>query len=121
MAKQILFTYEGTDYTLEYNRKSVVELEKRGFVVNKINTEPLEQLSLLFYGAFLMHHPNTSRAKTDEICEALGNKEELWSSLTEMYAEPVNAFMGGEEDDGEGKVKWGATWEKKPTPPRQNR
>lgn len=31
MAKTINFTFEGTDYTLEYTRASVAALEKQGF------------------------------------------------------------------------------------------
>lgn len=56
MAKQLRFTYEGKDYTLEFNRKSVEQLEKQGFVASDITSKPMSSLPTLFAGAFLANH-----------------------------------------------------------------
>ena len=32
MAKQLIFTYDGKDYTLEFTRRTVAEMEKKGFI-----------------------------------------------------------------------------------------
>ena len=40
MAKTINFTFEGTDYTLEYTRASVAALEKQGFNICLLYTSP---------------------------------------------------------------------------------
>lgn len=48
MAKTINFTFEGTDYTLEYTRASVAALENRGLTsgIFPINLLPLFPPSL---------------------------------------------------------------------------
>ena len=48
MAKTINFTFEGTDYTLEYTRASVAALEKQGFNIGDISDKPLTTLPALF-------------------------------------------------------------------------
>ena len=36
MAKQLNFTYNGKDYTLEYTRRTVTEMEKKGFIAAEV-------------------------------------------------------------------------------------
>ena len=36
MAKQIRFEFEGTDYTLEFTRNSIRQMESKGFKINDI-------------------------------------------------------------------------------------
>ena len=56
MAKQLIFTYEGKEYTLEFTRRTVTEMERKGFSASAITEKPMTTLPALFAGAFLAHH-----------------------------------------------------------------
>ena len=56
MAKQLKMEFEGNEYTLEYNRRTVAEMEKKGFVASEITEKPMSTLPALFAGAFLANH-----------------------------------------------------------------
>ena len=63
MAKKIVITHDGKDYTLEFNRRTVRQMEANGFVVN--TDKPMTMVLDLFHGAFAMHHRNIQRDKTE--------------------------------------------------------
>lgn len=105
MAKQIKFNYDGKEYILEFNRKSVEAMEKQGFTLSDISDKPMSVLPNLFAGAFLMHHKFEKREVIDKIFKGIRNREELFSTLVEMYNEPIVALMS-EPDDDEGNVEW---------------
>ena len=109
MAKQIRFTYDGVDYTLEFTRKSVETMERNGFVITEVFEKPMTLLPTLFAGAFLAHHRFVKRDVIDKIYESLPNKQDLIAKLAEMYNEPIAALLDEPEDE-EGNVKWEATW-----------
>lgn len=108
MAKTISITYKGEDYTLEYTRRSVEQMEKQGFVIADIGDKPMSFLTL-FEGAFIAHHPKVRRSLTDEIYAAIPNKEAFIECLAEMYSEPLDALMAEPEGE-EGNASWGASW-----------
>ena len=56
MAKQLIFTFQDKEYTLEYTRRTVAEMEKKGFIASDITDKPMTTLPALFAGAFLAHH-----------------------------------------------------------------
>ena len=60
-------TETGMDYTLEFNRESVMFAEQRGFKIDDVGDYPMSKTYELFYYAFRMHHRNISREKTDKI------------------------------------------------------
>lgn len=109
MAKQIKFSYKGTEYTLEYTRKTIETMERQGFNLNKIADAPMTTLPTMFAGAFLAHHKFVKREVVEEIYESMTNKEELIGKLAEMYNEPIAALMG-EPEESEGNVEWGTNW-----------
>lgn len=97
MAKQIVISYNGNDYTLEFNRKIVRRMEENGF---KIDTDrPATMITELFKGAFLMHHRRIDQNLVEEIWNAQKKKDELLAILVQMYAEPIASLM--DEDEGE--------------------
>lgn len=104
MATTISFEYEGKKYLLEYDRASVIALEKKGFDIQSPETKPVTTLYLLWEGAFEKHHSNVPIQKRDEILKVLGNKDSLIETLMIMYSEPVQILA--EEEDEEKKVKW---------------
>lgn len=105
MAKQIKFEFKDKAYTLEFTRKSVETMEKRGFKLSDISDKPMSVLPDLFAGAFLAHHKFEKREVIDEIFSGLRNRDELFSTLVDMYNEPIVALMS-EPDDDEGNVTW---------------
>lgn len=109
MAKTINFTFEGTEYTLEFTRKSIETMERQGFVAKDIAVRPMSTLPTLFAGAFLAHHRFVKKEVVDSIFSKLSNKDELVEKLAEMYNEPLETLMSDPEES-EGNLKWGASW-----------
>lgn len=110
MAKQIIFTHGGKDYTLEYTRRTVKQMEAEGFVTAEIDNRPMTLLPALFAGAFKAHHRFVKPEVIDEIYAAMPNKEALIGKLAEMYNEPISALLE-EPDETTGKnVDWVASW-----------
>lgn len=86
MANKITFTYGGKVYVLEYTRKSVEEMERRGFVAEDVLTKPLTVLPELFAGAFIANHRFTKRKLINEIFSKIDDivdKLKEWLGLNE--------------------------------------
>ena len=109
MAKQLRFTYQNKEYVLEYNRRSVEIMEKKGFVASDIETKPVTVLPALFAGAFLANHRYVKQDVIDEIYSKMTNKQELIGKLAEMYNEPIMALVD-EPEESEGNLDWTASW-----------
>ena len=109
MAKQLTFTYDDKEYTLEFTRRTVSEMEKKGFIASEITDKPMITLPALFAGAFLAHHRFVKQETIDAIFSKMVNKEDLVGKLAEMYNEPIMALIEEPEED-EGNVNWTATW-----------
>jgi len=109
MAKTLEFTYKGKDYVLEYTRKSVQEMEKRGFVAADADTKPMTVLPMMFEGAFLAHHRFEKKEVIDEIFSKMSDKENLIAKLAEMYNEPIMTLLD-EPNEKEGNVNWTVNW-----------
>lgn len=109
MAKQLTFTYEGKDYTLEFTRRTVAEMEKKGFIASDITDKPMTTLPALFAGAFLAHHRFVKSDIIDNIYSKLTKKEDLIGKLAEMYNEPILTLVE-EPEEAEGNLDWTATW-----------
>lgn len=109
MAKQLTFTYDGKDYTLEFTRRTVAEMEKKGFIASDITDKPMITLPALFAGAFLAHHRFVKEDIINDIYSKLTKKEDLIGKLAEMYNEPILALVE-EPEKAEGNLDWTATW-----------
>lgn len=109
MAKQIILKYDGKEYTLEFNRKSIQEMERSGFIASEIGDKPMTTLPALFAGAFRMHHRFVDKRVIDEMLYNIENKEEFISRLAELYNEPLLALVD-EPEESEGNATWGASW-----------
>ena len=110
MAKQLKFTYDGKDYKLEFTRRTVAEMEKKGFIASDITDKPMTMLPALFAGAFLAHHRFVKEDVIDDIYSKLTNKEDLIGKLAEMYNEPIMALVEEPDKNTEGNLDWTATW-----------
>ena len=109
MSKQLNFTFEGKDYTLEFTRRTVAEMERKGFVASDITEKPMTTLPALFAGAFLANHRFVKQEVIENIFSKLTKKEDLIGKLAEMYNEPIMALVEEPEED-KGNVNWTATW-----------
>lgn len=106
MSKTITIPYNGTEYTLEFNRESVKLMERAGFDINLIRPQPMIMLPMLFEGAFHMHHRRVEKDVIHKMFDKIKGKDELMNALLELYNEPVKALFAEPEDD-EGNVTWG--------------
>jgi hypothetical protein len=110
MAKKLEFNYKGKDYTLEYTRESVKQMEREGFVANDIVTKPMNTLPKLFAGAFKAHHKyDTKQKQIDEMFDLFQNKDALIEKLAEMYHEPFEALLDDNSDEGN-SIAWEANF-----------
>lgn len=109
MAKQLNFTFKDKEYVLEYTRRTVTEMERKGFIATEVDNKPMSALPTLFEGAFLAHHRFVKKDVIDEIFANMTNKEELIGKLAEMYNEPIMALIE-EPEESEGNVSWTASW-----------
>ncbi len=88
------------EYTLEFSRKTVEKTERAGLDVNRLESASMTMIPLLFWGAFLMHHPHMTREQTDKILfEGLGglNEEEM-AYLGKLYAAPFQTLIASEDE-----------------------
>ena len=109
MAKQLRFTYNGKEYVLEFTRRTVSEMERKGFIASEVEAKPMTTLPALFEGAFLAHHRFEKKEVVNAIFNKMTNKEELIGKLAEMYNEPILALVE-EPEENEGNVEWTASW-----------
>jgi len=88
------------EYTLEFSRKSVVKAEQAGLDVNQLESKSMTMIPLLFWGAFLMHHPHMTKEQTDKILfDGLGglNEDEM-AYLGKLYAAPFQTLIASEDE-----------------------
>lgn len=93
---------KGIEYTLEFNRESVIFTNNQGFKASELTDNLEGMLPILFYGAFRMHHRDISRQKTDKMLwEDIGEvSQDFIVRLVELYTEPRNALI---KDDAKPK------------------
>lgn len=109
MSKQLNFEYKGIQYTLEYTRKSVEQMEREGFIAEDIKIKPMSMLPTLFAGAFKAHHRFVKAELIDEIFSKMTNKGELIGTLAEMYNEPIMALIEEPAESSE-NLNWTQSW-----------
>lgn len=109
MAKTITLTYEGREYTLEFTRTTIAEMERRGFRATDIEAKPMSTLPSLFSGAFLAHHRNVKANVIDAIFNKIPNKQDFIFALGEMYNEPLESLTD-EPEEAEGNAEWSQNW-----------
>ena len=109
MSKQLIFTYNGTQYTLEFTRRSVEQMEREGFVAEDIQSKPMTMLPALFAGAFKAHHRFVKPEVINEIFSKMTNKGDLIGKLAEMYNEPIMALIDEPAESSE-NLTWAQSW-----------
>ena len=111
MGKQLNFEYKSKEYTLEYTRETVKQMEREGFKGEDIVNKPMNTLPKLFAGAFKAHHKfDTKQKQIDEIFELFTNKQALIEKLAEMYMEPMETLMDDDNIDAGNAIAWEANF-----------
>ena len=90
---------DGTEYTLEFSRKSVEFAEKRGSKMDELGDYMMTRVPELFYYSFRMHHPMMTKKQTDEILfDKLGGMSEaMLTRLGELHAQGYESLINSEE------------------------
>ena len=105
MNTQIKLTYQGVEYTLEYNRAAVKVLEANGFNAAEILEKPMTNIELMFQCAFIKNHPSTPMSTIEEILKGCADKSKLLAALKNMIDETYESLLA-EPDGDSGNVSW---------------
>lgn len=99
--KPIKIKFTDKDYTLEFNRKTVVFTNDIGFDRTKVYANAEKMIPILLFGAFQRHHKNEVRTveKAEEImARAGGMTDKVLDRLIDLYNQPLNGMiLTGEE------------------------
>ena len=115
MATKITVTYKNENYILEYSRLTASAIEKQGFVLDNLTSQPNIMIPLLVHGAFLKHHRDLKQKMIDEIYENVINKtgkeneEGFIGVLADMYAETVSTLTDEKTVDEGNAATWVVT------------
>ena len=108
MAKVINFTYKDKDYTLEYTRKTLENMEADGINLTELDKKPVTILPKLFEYAFFANHKRMSKELIEEMFGLLTDKNEMYNKLSEMAMETLNTLF--EDSTEKNAIKWTATF-----------
>lgn len=101
------------EYTLEFNRKSILRAIDRGFDPSKLEDGDIKTMMMLpelFNCAFDMHHGKMDDKDTDAIYEMIPNKEEFIGVLAELFADPIEKLFNDPKGAKSKNFKWKKTW-----------
>lgn len=108
MAKTIEIKNGKKTYKLGYNREIVRRLNRDGFDLSSGSTHNVDDMFVLISAAFEMYHPDITEDEIYDLWAKLTNKEQLYSTLMEMFVEPVNV-LGEPDENAEGNLSWKVT------------
>jgi len=107
MSKKIELTYDGVDYTLEYNRDAVKYMERNGLNISEIESKPLTMVDILWQGAFYKNHKKEKVETIEKIYDSIKNKSDLNAALSEMFIETYSILIGdSDEEDNSKNIEW---------------
>ena len=94
-------------YTLEYTVDTVMQMERMGFDIANVDSQPMRTVKGLFEGAFLANHKSVKASTIDEIFTGQPDKAGMLEKLIEMYREPYDTLM---DEPEQGNAKWEVNW-----------
>ena len=109
IAKTITFEYKDKQYTLEFDRSSVLRAERMyDFRLNELlGAVKMGTMHDMFTAAFYKHHPKASQSLINEIYNHMSEKVDLYQKLVQMYILVANSVIGDDEEAEEGNlVSW---------------
>lgn len=109
--KKIKVTYDDKDYTLEYTRATVQQMERAGFRLNEISDKPMTMVLMLVKGAFLANHNSMKDKKIEDFYfNYVTCKDDFISRLAEMYNETRDVLFEEKDEDDAKNPNWEANW-----------
>lgn len=111
MSKKINFKFDGKEYCLEYNCNSIKWMEAHGFSETDDSFKLVTMQSVLFAGAFVMHHKNVANDDKfrERIWASITNKAGMNEALSEMAMSVIEDLMAEPPADAEGNTEWSVT------------
>lgn len=107
MADKIEFDYNGSTYTLEFDRKSIMKAEEvLGLDMNALTDDNIKfsMFPKFFHAALLKHHPRMKESTVDMLYGKLKGKQELFECVASMYVAAARTLF---EDPEEGEaISW---------------
>lgn len=104
--EKIVFEYEGTKYTLEFDRETAVQAERAfGISVSELNSGKSHVVKDLFAASFLKHHPKIKNTTVNMFYDNIEDKTGLYRHLSEMYAAAAQTLLEDPEDEGKA-ISW---------------
>lgn len=104
---KITFDYNGTSYTMEFDRETVTQTEKAFDIsLGDVLSGKFSAFEGLFHGAFLKHHPNIKPTTVASFMQLMPNKQEVFKTLTVMFANCVNTLLDEPEEGN--AISWTA-------------
>jgi hypothetical protein len=100
-AKQVVLEVGGETYTLEYNRASIKQMERKGFSVSEVEKKFFTSLDLMLEGALYKNHPKVTDAQIETFINTVYDEyqvQDLMEVLLEMFSDALPEF-GGEAKD----------------------
>lgn len=94
----------GKQYTLEYTKSIIMQMERGGFSFEDFDRKPVLMTSMLVQGAFAKNHPSVKYEKIEKIYQSLKDKRAFLEKLTEMYNEHADELVD------EGNAEWEANF-----------
>lgn len=105
MNTKMNLSYEGVNYTLEYDRMSIKMIENEGFDIEKFSSQPMTMVDIVFRGAFYKNHRKINQTLIDEIFKHCKDKEALVKQLMDMINECYTSLIADPDND-EGNATW---------------
>lgn len=104
---QIKFTYQGTEYIMEFDRDTVAQTEKAFDIsIGDVRDGKISAFYGLFYGAFLKHHPNIKQSTVENFMKLMPDKQGMFRNLAMMFGNCVNTLL--DEPDEGNAISWEA-------------
>lgn len=86
-------TETGKEYTLEFNRKTIVMAENAGLDLLNAAAKPATTILKLWYYAFKMHHPTITQIQAEKLFDNLGTiPDGLIERLIKLYEAGMEAL-----------------------------
>lgn len=98
---QIVITWHGTEYTLEFSRETASIAENTfDIAITDLQRGKFSKVPEFFYCAFIMHHSKIEISTTNAIWRDCEDKTGLLTTLIELYYNTVNSLFDGNTEEG---------------------
>lgn len=96
--RTITFEYDDTVYTLQFDRRSFVNLENQGFKMENITEQPIKSTTMLFQFGLMKNHPTLQMNKIDKILDHFLNTFAVDEFLAFCVEEYQSFFITTQQD-----------------------